>query len=97
MAQSIMQKIEDGKEVRKCYLTGRTDNLDKHHSMNGPFRKKAEAYGLWIFLQHDVHMKLHQTPQGQKVAIWLKQQAQEAFERKYGHEKWMKEFKRNYL
>lgn len=97
MAQSIMQKIEDGKEVRKCYLTGQTDNLDKHHCMNGPFRKKAEAYGLWIFLQHDVHMKLHQTPQGQKVAIWLKQQAQEAFERKYGHEKWMKEFKRNYL
>lgn len=97
MAQSIMQKIEDGKEVRKCYLTGRTDNLDKHHCMNGPFRKKAEAYGLWIFLQHDVHMKLHQTPQGQNVAIWLKQQAQEAFERKYGHEKWMTEFKKNYL
>ena len=97
MAQSIMQKIEDGKEVRKCYLTGRTDSLDKHHCMNGPFRKKAEAYGLWIFLQHDVHMKLHQTPQGQKVAIWLKQQAQEAFERKYGHEKWMTEFKKNYL
>lgn len=97
MAQSIMQKIEDGKEVRKCYLTGRTDNLDKHHVLNGPFRKKAEAFGLWIYLNHDVHMKLHQTPQGQKVAIWLKQQAQEAFERKYGHEKWMKEFKRNYL
>lgn len=97
MAQSIMQKYENGQIVKKCYLTGRTDHLDKHHCMNGPFRKKAEAFGLWIFLQHDVHMKLHQTPQGQKVAIWLKQQAQEAFERKYGHEKWMKEFKRNYL
>lgn len=97
MAQSIMQKYENGQIVKKCYLTGRTDSLDKHHCMNGPFRKKAEAFGLWIFLQHDVHMKLHQTPQGQKVAIWLKQQAQEAFERKYGHEKWMKEFKKNYL
>lgn len=97
MAQSIMQKYENGQIVKKCYLTGSTDNLDKHHCMNGPFRKKAEAYGLWVFLRHDVHMKLHQTPQGQKVAIWLKQQAQEAFERKYGHEKWMNEFKRNYL
>lgn len=97
MAQSIMQKYENGQIVRKCYLTGRTYDLDKHHCMNGAFRKKAEAFGLWIFLQHDVHMKLHQTPQGQKVAIWLKQQAQEAFERKYGHEKWMKEFKKNYL
>lgn len=97
MAQSIMQKYENGQIVKKCYLTGRTYDLDKHHCMNGPFRKKAEAFGLWIFLQHDVHMKLHQTPQGKKVAIWLKQQAQEAFERKYGHEKWMKEFKKNYL
>ena len=97
MAQSIMQKIEGGKEVRKCYLTGRTDNLDKHHCMNGPFRKKAEAYGLWIFLQHDVHMKLHQTKQGQKVARWLKQQAQEAFERKYGHDKFIEVFRKNYL
>lgn len=97
MAQSIMQKYENGQIVKKCYLTGRTYDLDKHHCMNGAFRKKAEAYGLWIFLAHDVHMKLHQAPQGQKVAIWLKQQAQEAFERKYGHEKWMTEFKKNYL
>lgn len=97
MAQSIMQKYENGQIVKKCYLTGRTYDLDKHHCMNGPFRKKAEAYGLWVYLNHDVHMKLHQTPQGQKVAIWLKQQAQEAFERKYGHDKFMEVFKRNYL
>lgn len=97
MAQSIMQKYENGQIVKKCYLTGRTYDLDKHHCMNGPFRKKAETYGLWVYLNHDVHMKLHQTPQGQKVARWLKQQGQEAFERKYGHDKFMEVFKRNYL
>ena len=97
MAESIVAKTENGKTLRVCYLTGSTQNLDVHHIMNGPFRKKSDKLGLWIFLRHDVHMKLHQTPQGQKVARWLKQQAQEAFERKYGHEKWMKEFGRNYL
>jgi hypothetical protein len=97
MAQSIMQKYENGQIVKKCYLTGRTDNLDKHHVYNNAFRNKSEKWGLWVYLNHDVHMKLHQTPQGQKVARWLKQQGQEAFERKYGHDKFIEEFKRNYL
>ena len=97
MAQSIMQKIEDGKKVRKCYLTGRTYDLDKHHVFNNAFRDKSEKWGLWVYLNNDVHMKVHQTPQGQKVARWLKQKGQEAFERKYGHDKFIEEFRKNYL
>lgn len=97
MAQSIIQKYENGQPIKQCYLTGRTYDLDKHHVMNGINRKKAEEWGLWVYLNHEVHMKLHQTAQGQKVARWLKQQAQEQFERRYGHDKWMKEFHKNYL
>ena len=97
MAQSIVQKIENGQEIRQCYITGRTYELDKHHIFNGALRKKSEDYGLWVYLNHDVHMKAHGTKQGQEVLKWLKQQGQEAFERRYGHEKFMKEFHKNYL
>lgn len=97
MSESIISKTENGKTLRICYLTGSTQNLDLHHIMNGSLRKKSDEFGLWVFLRHDVHMKLHQTAQGQKVARWLKQQAQEQFERRYGHDKWMKEFHKNYL
>lgn len=97
MAQSIIQKYENGEIVRKCYLTGRTYDLDKHHIFNGSFRDKSETWGCWCLINHEAHMKLHQTAQGQKVARWLKQQAQEQFERRWGHDKFIEVFKKNYL
>lgn len=97
MAQSIMQKYENGQIVKKCYLTGRTYDLDKHHVFLNAFRDKSEEWGCWCLLNHEVHMRLHQTKEGQAVLRTLKQQAQEQFERRYGHEKFMEVFKRNYL
>lgn len=91
MTRSILQK------ERECYFSHRTDNLDVHHVMNGAFRGKSDRYGLWVYLHHDVHMYLHQTSSGQQMAKELKKKAQEAFEEKYGHEKWMQEFHKNYL
>lgn len=98
MAKSIVQKKDEfGDEIRACYLTGRTGELDKHHIFNGAFRDKSEEYGLWVYLDHDVHMQLHHTPKGQKYARRLKEIAQEQFERNYGHEKFIEIFRRNYL
>lgn len=66
--------------------------------MNGNAnRSKSDKYGLVIYLPHEIHMWIHQTSDGQKVAKVLKRKAQEHFERVYGHEKWMSEFHKNYI
>lgn len=92
MAKSIMQD-----NTAESFLSKRTDNLDKHHIFNGALRQKSEKYGLWVMLNHDEHMFAHHTVKGQKVLILLKQLGQKAFEEKYGHEEYMKEFHKNYL
>lgn len=86
--------LQDGKY---CYRTGSRFALDRHHILGGPFRDKSEKYGLWVYLDHNVHMWLHSTMQGQAYSRYLKVKAQQAFEEKYDHALWMKEFKKNYL
>lgn len=81
----------------ECYFSHRTDCLDQHHVMNGAFRSKSDKYGLWVYLHHDVHMYLHHTSDGQQMAVELKRKAQKAFEERYGHDLWMKEFHKNYI
>lgn len=88
MSKSIIQNNKE------CYFTGSECYLDKHHIMNGPFRKKAEHYGLWIYIVHNIHLAIHENP---KQLLELKQMAQKIFEEKYNHELWMKEFGKNYL
>lgn len=39
--------------MRSCVLCGRNGNgdpLEEHHIFNGPFRKKADQYGLTVYL-----------------------------------------------
>lgn len=71
--------------------------MDKHHIMNGAYRAKSEKYGLWVWLHHDVHMWLHQTPDGAKYARELKKTAQRIFEEEHSRAEWMALFKKNYL
>lgn len=82
---------------KECFKTHVTYDLDCHHVMNGAFRKKSDKYGLWIYLNHNVHMWLHYTHEGKMYERELKAFAQKTFEEIYNHELWMKEFKRNYL
>lgn len=50
MAKSIIQS------EKKCYLTGRTDNLHEHHVYYGSGRRKlSEQYGLKIWLVGNLH------------------------------------------
>lgn len=44
---------------RRCYATGREDFLDRHHIFKGSRRKASEKHGLWVYLNHDVHMDMH--------------------------------------
>lgn len=87
--------LQDKKE---CYRTHSVLNLDKHHIMTGTAnRKKAEKWGIWVYLNHDIHMWLHQTPEGTMYSRELKREAQRKFEEIYSHAKWMMIFHRNYL
>ena len=80
----------------RCWKSGVTNNLDIHHIMNGPHRDKSDRLGLWVYLNHDVHMWMHNTRDGKRYERELKKLAQEKFEELYSHEEWMKQFRRNY-
>ena len=88
---SIVQKD------RKCYVCGKTVGLEEHHMMSGPNRKLAEAWKLKCLLCYEHH----RSPIGVHSDIILKERlekdAQRAFEKLYGHRKWMELFRKNYL
>ena len=81
-------------EEKKCYFCGRTGTLHHHHCLHGSRRKKADKYGLIVYLCPHCHSQLHDLGVGD---LFLEKKAQKYFEEKYGHEKWMKEFGKNYL
>lgn len=53
MARSILQNCEEGRYCFFCKKNGQGEPLDKHHVFGAAFRKKAEAFGLWVYLCHD--------------------------------------------
>lgn len=80
---------------KECFITGATENLDKHHIYHGPRRKAADRWGCWIWLRHDIHMDLHQ--RNTALDRKLKKACQKRFEALYGHEKFMQVFGKSYL
>lgn len=91
--KSIIQKD------RECFLCGSTQNLECHHLMHGSgWRKLADKYGLKVWLCAYHHRDNKQGVHGNReLDLKLKRMAQEVFEAKHGHEKFMKIFGRNYL
>lgn len=84
---------------RKCFVTGRTDCLDRHHVLKGSRRKAADKHGLWVYLNHEVHMKLHDHCKPyETLENDLKSIAQKAFEDNGGtREEFRRLFGCNYL
>lgn len=92
MSKSI---IQDRKE---CFVCKTTYQLEEHHIFRTPFRKSSEKYGLKVWLCHQHHQGNNGVHGNNKALdIHLKQLAQKTFEKKYGHEMFMKIFMRNYL
>ena len=82
-----------------CYSCGAyVQHPHEHHIFFGPLRAVSEAHGLKIPLCYRCH-------NGSKDAVHFnrekdlqyKREAQEAFEKMYGHENWMLTIGRNYL
>lgn len=93
MSKSILQN------EKECYYSHTTYNIEKHHIFYGTANKKlSEKWGCWVYLRHDLH---NEPPAGvhhnKDNDLKLKQECQRAFEEKYGHEKFMQIFGRNYL
>lgn len=93
-----------------CYLSGRSDPLEKHHVLNGPNRDLAEHEGLFIYVTPEWHRKLHGTGDGVQVQKRLKTIAQLTWERNmlieilnaeetYEQVRgiWMRKVRRNYV
>lgn len=85
--------------MRKCYVCGRTTNLHRHHVFEGSAnRKKSEEYGMVIDLC-GIHHNLSSDGIhfNKDLDLKVKREYQKKFEEKYGHDKFMEVFKRNYL
>ncbi len=80
---------------KECYVTGSTEQLDLHHVYHGPRRKASDQWGCWVWLQHDIHMQLHQGDT--YLDLRLKQECQERFEEIYGHNTFMRVFGKSYI
>lgn len=93
MSKSIMQN------EKVCYVTGRTDNLHKHHVFYGTAnRKKSEHWGCWIWLIGELHNMSDKGIHFDKdFDLKVKQETQRKFEELHGHELFMKEFGRSWL
>lgn len=83
---------------KECFITKSKINLHKHHIFMGPFRKKSEQYGCYVYLRADWHnMSDYGVHFNRNLDLRLKRIAQRKFEELYGHEKFMEVFKINYL
>ena len=92
MAKSIIQK------EKECLICGYTRDLEKHHCMHGTAnRRKAEKYGLTVWLCRRHHTGPEGVHMDAETDLEMKKLAQHVFEENYGHEKWMEVFGRNYL
>lgn len=78
----------------ECYLCGQTGTLHRHHCLHGSRRKAADKYDLTVYLCPECHTRLHD--HGEKD-LYLKQLAQAHFEDRFGHERYMEVFGKNYL
>ena len=92
--QSILQKD------KRCYLSGATDGLDKHHIYGAANRKISESNGFWVWLRHDRHIAESPwaTPHNcREVDLMLKKECQKKFEESHTREEFMALIGRNYL
>lgn len=84
--------------VIECFFTKDPTDLCIHHIFRGAFRDKATKYGCWIWLRPDWHNQTNYAIHNdKKLEMKLQAMCQMAFEDKYNHELFMKEFRRDYI
>lgn len=71
-------------KAKYCYVTGRTEGLDKHHIYHGSgWRDISDRHGFWVYLWQPLHLAglggLHKYP-NTGLDLKLKQDCQRRFE-----------------
>lgn len=83
---------------KRCYISGRTDWLERHHLYPGANRKLSEKYGLWVYLNHYYHTEApYGVHRNREAMLELQRQGQLAFEAAYPDKDFQAIFGRNYL
>jgi hypothetical protein len=87
------------KVEKKCYITGATEGLHKHHIFGGANRKLSEQYGLYVYLIPKYHnMSDEGVHFNREFDLQLKREGQRKFESLYGsREDFRRIFGKNYL
>ena len=92
MKQSIIAKPDN-----LCYFCARYGNLEKHHCLHGTAnRRLADEDGLFVWLCHNCHMRLHDQGIGDKG---LQIVAEKSWMQHYGktEEDFIKRYGKNYI
>ena len=86
---SILQSNE-----MKCFLCNKEQKkLDKHEAFSGSNRQKSMEFGLIYYLCRRCHKRADIDP---VIRKYLHDFAKKKFNKKYGKEKFLEEFKNNY-
>ena len=94
MSKSILQDDE------RCWCCGAASGLHEHHVFAGTGRRSlSEKYGMKVYLCYRHHNGSSEGVHcgNSDLDHQIKRAAQMAFERLYGHDRFMKVFGKNYL
>lgn len=92
----MIKSILCNNETPRCYFCGTASQLERHHCLFGIHRKKADKFGLWVYLCVEHHRGNSGVHHNHDLARELQAFAQREFEKIYGHDRFMAEFGRNY-
>lgn len=85
---------------KKCYITGSTYNLHRHHIFAGGRRQISEREGFWVYLIGHLHNQSNDGVHGKNghaLDLKLKQECQRKYEETHSREEWMLLMGKNYL
>jgi hypothetical protein len=83
---------------KKCYITGATEGLHKHHIFGAANRKLSEQYGLYVYLIPEYHnMSDKGVHFNREFDLQLKREGQAKFEQEHSREEFIRLFGKNYL
>lgn len=83
---------------KKCYITGRTTGLHRHHIYGGANRQVSEKNGFWVYLVAELHnMSDSGVHFNRALDLALKAECQRKFEETHTREEFMRLIGKNYL
>lgn len=93
---SLLQNRRECYVCREMCFKRTVDGLHRHHVYPGSRRAASEKYGCTVWLcesHHTGHAGVHHS---RTLSLWIMNRMQKAFEARYGHEKFMEAFGKDF-